>query len=406
MNITAKKSRLVQSAVKGSNFDTAVYSKLASTKGAINLSQGAPNYHGSLAARKACANLMSVAEPGAHQYSPTKGHNILQTAIREYYDRKFDWKFENDNVIITSGATEALLSAFMAYCDPGDEVIFFEPFFPWYARMANLVGAVSVVIPMKLIDNQMRPDFDLLEKRVTERTKLVLWNTPHNPAGFVGTKAEISTLTQIVKKHDLLLISDEVYEAHTFPSQKIEHLRIARFEGMWERTITLGSASKLFSLTGWRVGWAIGPSEILAPIDAVHATSTYCTPTPLQLSISQAFQEEKHETRVSELLEANCVELSNAFQSIGMVPLKVEGGHFLTVDISKSGLTGVEFTELLAESGVIVLPLNWFCLAKGGMNMIRVALCKTLESVQEGAKRIKKLKIVNNNSENIILELD
>jgi len=394
MNLAAKKSKLIQCATRGSNFDTNVYSKLASTKGAINLSQGAPNYHGSLAARKACANLMNDAEPGAHQYSPTKGHDILRTAIREYYGRKYNWEFENDNVIITSGTTEALISTFMSFCDPGDEVIYFEPFFPWYARMAALVGAVSVVIPLKLIDNQLRPDFDLMEKSVTKRTKFILWNTPNNPAGFVATKEEISTLSQIVKKHDLLLISDEVYEAHTFPSQKIEHLRIARYEGMWERTITLGSASKLFSLTGWRVGWAIGPPELLAPVDAVHSTSTYCTPTPLQLSISHAFEEEKNDTTVSQLLEANCVELSNAFQSIGMVPLKVEGGHFLTVDVSRSGLTGVEFTELLAENGVIVLPMNWFCLAKGGMHMIRVALCKTSESVREGAKRIKKMKLV------------
>jgi len=359
-SVQERKSKLVQLATRGSNFDTDVYVKLASTKGAINLSQGAPNYHGSEAARKACASLMNEAEPGAHQYSPTKGNNILRDAIQKYYERKFEWNFKNDNVIVTSGATEALLSVIMAYCDPGDEVIFFEPFFPWYARMVNMVGAVNVIIPMKLIDNQMRPDFDLLEKSVTDRTKLILWNTPHNPAGFVATGKEIDTLSEIVKKHDLLLISDEVYEAHTFKGRYNEHIRAARFEGMWERTITLGSASKLFSLTGWRVGWAIGPTELLAPVDAVHGTSTFCAPTPLQIAIAHAFDddEKSDDNEVSELLEENCNVLSAACRSIGLLPLKVEGGHFLTVDVTKSGLTGVEFTKLLADNGVIVLPMN------------------------------------------------
>jgi kynurenine aminotransferase len=201
-------------------------------------------------------------------------------------------------VVITCGATEALLSIIMGYCDPGDEVIYFEPFFPWYARMVKMVGAINVVIPLKLINDQLRPDFTLLEKSVTKRTKLVIWNTPHNPTGFVATKEEILTLSNIVMKHNLLLISDEVYEAHTFPSEKCEHHRVARFEGMWERTITLGSASKLFSLTGWRIGWAIGPREVLAPVDAIHGTSTFCAPTPLQLSISAAFDEEKNYTEV------------------------------------------------------------------------------------------------------------
>jgi len=394
MSRKSRKSKLVQCSVNGSNFDMDIYVKLASTKGAINLSQGAPNYHGSKAARTAASNTMLEAKPEAHQYSPTKGHDILRDSIRRYYDRSFGWKFENKNVLVTSGTTEALLAIFMAYCDPGDEVIYFDPFFPWYARMANIVGAVNVVVPMKEVRGILRPDFDLLEERVTEKTKFIIWNTPHNPAGFVASKDEIITLGNIVMKHDLLLISDEVYEAHTFPSLECEHLRAARFEGLWERTITLGSASKMFSLTGWRVGWAIGPEELLEPLNVVHGTSTFCAPTPLQLALAHAFDEEKNDGEIPKLLETNFFELSAAFKDIGLQPLNVEGGHFLTVDIASSGLTGIEFTKLLAENGVIVLPLNWFCLGKGSMHKIRVALCKKIEYVQEAAVRIRKMKTV------------
>jgi len=399
-------SNLVQSASKGSNFDTNVYTKSAPPKGAINLGLGSPNYHGSAVARKACNSLMNNAEPGVHQYSATKGHHILRDAIRKYYNRTFAWDFEIDNVVVTSGASEALLCSLITCCNPGDEVVYFQPFFPPYASMVNTVSAVNIVIPLKLINDQMRPDFDLLEKSITKRTKLIIWNTPHNPAGFVATKDELQTLSNIVKKHDLTLISDEVYEAHTFPSQMNEHLRIARLEGMWERTITLGSASKRFSLTGWRVGWAIGPAKLLARLNAVHTLSTYCSPTPLQLSISHAFndQENMDTKNISKLLESNYIELARAFKSIGLLPLKVEGGHFLPVDVTNSGSTAVEFTKLLAEHGVIVFPMNRYCQGKGGMYMIRVALCKTLECVREGARRIRKMKTVFKNQESRILE--
>jgi len=398
-----KKSKLVLSAKKGSNLDTNFFDKSASTKFTIDLGWGSPNYHGSAVARKACNYLMNDAKPSAHQYSPTKGHHILREAIRKYYNRTCDWEFEIENVVVTTGASEAILCLLMAYCNPGDEVIYFEPFFPAYAWMANTVSAVNIVIPLKLINDQMRPDFDLLEKSVTKRTKLIIWNTPHNPTGFVATKEELYMLSNIVKKHDLILISDEVYEAHTFPSQKNEHLRIARLEGMWERTITLGSASKLFSLTGWRVGWAIGPAEGLARLDAVHKLSTYCSPTPLQLSISHAFNDEDNmDTNISVLLESNYIELSRAFKSIGLLPLKVEGGHFLPVDVTNSGLTAIEFTKLLAENGVIVLPMNRFCQGRTGMYMIRVALCKTLEYVREGARHITKMKTVFKNQHSLL----
>jgi aspartate/methionine/tyrosine aminotransferase len=190
-------------------------------------------------------------------------------------------------VLVTTSATEGLYAIMQAFLDPGDEVICFEPTFPWYVSHARLAGATPV--PVRLQPPSFALDVAALAAAFTPRTKALIWNTPHNPSGHVATAEECAAVAALCVQHNVLVLSDDVYERKVFGS-RTEH-RMADFPGMRERTLTLGTASKLFSLTGWRVGWVLGPSALLDGVRTVHSYSTFCAPTPLQAGVAAALRE-------------------------------------------------------------------------------------------------------------------
>ncbi len=190
-------------------------------------------------------------------------------------------------MLVTTSGTEGLYACMQAFLDPGDEVICFEPVFPWYVSHARLAGATPV--PVRLHPPGFGLDLGALEKAFTPRTKCVVFNSPHNPTGHVATDAECAGIAALCARHNVLVIADEVYERKVFGGRR--EVRLADYPGMRERTLTIGTSSKLFSLTGWRVGWVLGPAPLLAGVRTVHSYSTFCAPTPLQAGVAAALRD-------------------------------------------------------------------------------------------------------------------
>ena len=210
-------------------------------------------------ARAAAAEAVAGAD-GRNQYTAIQGLPALLGAIVRFYDRVFSWKIEESNVCVTTSGTQAIYSACQALIDPGDEVVVFEPFFPWYLPAIRLAGGVPKVVTLAPEDS-FRLARGPLERAVGEKTKLVICNTPHNPTSHVYSDEELRLLADVVLAHpDVILISDEAYEGQAWA---LPHRKIAAMEGMFDRTLTLSTASKLCSLTGWRVGWAVGPPALV-----------------------------------------------------------------------------------------------------------------------------------------------
>jgi N-succinyldiaminopimelate aminotransferase len=247
----------------------------------IDLGQGWPALgdNASMVARTAAADaILKHTDPRVNQYAPINGRPELQDAISSYYARQQGVTLDpQKEVFVATSGTEALYCSMLALVNPGDEVIFFEPFFPWYLPHIQLADGVPRAIQLQ------PPNFELdvaaLKAAVTPKTKLIILNSPHNPSGRVFTMAEMEAVAEVVREQDLLVISDEVYEGTVFPGHGTSHLRFAELPEMRERTVTIGSASKLFSLCGWRVGWATGPADLVAAAKDLHGFVTFSAPT-------------------------------------------------------------------------------------------------------------------------------
>mmetsp|Transcript_12106 Transcript_12106/g.14128 ORF Transcript_12106/g.14128 Transcript_12106/m.14128 type:complete len:278 (+) Transcript_12106:112-945(+) len=237
-----------------------------------DLGQGFPDFEGSSKARGEASNAI-LNMKRENQYSLVPGLPLLRQSLSDYYAKSYPGSKKLDpetEVVVTASGTEALYASFQALVDPGDEVIVFEPFFPWYLPGIRLAGGVPRVVTLK------PPNFELVEsecrKAFTNKTKVVVLNTPHNPTGHVCRKSELEFLSALCAEHDSILISDEVYDNFTFGDEK--HVRACDLPNMFERCVTIGSAAKMFSLTGWRVGWAFGPEDLTTAIRTVHAYSS------------------------------------------------------------------------------------------------------------------------------------
>jgi len=380
----------------GTSFDTSKWQELSSQKNAINLSQGSPNYPGSTAARYRVQQLLAMEPQPAclHQYSEMEGSEVLRYAIASYYARTCRWDtIDHTNVLVVTGASEGLRAVFQTFLNPGDEVIMVQPFIPWYRSLVIMFGGVPVVVSMKSSDN-FRPPMDAIGAAVTSKMRMIVWNSPHNPTGTVATLEETKRLAEICIEHDLMLISDEVYEAHTY--EKNTHIRPARLEGMFKRTVTIGSASKLFSLTGWRVGWIIAEQGILGHLQKSHMVSAYCAPTILQIGVAASFDSEEGDYEgLPQLLKRNARVLSEALLKKGLKPIPGQGGHFLVCDISATKMDSTDFMILLAaETNIVSIPMTLFTVANEddglGRRHIRFALCKTSELVNSAIAHLDK----------------
>ena len=268
--------------------------RLASAPDVCDLGQGWPDFGESVAATTTAARAMTGGDARANQYAPVRGRKELTEALMRYYERTGYAVGSEESVVVTCSGTEALYGAFQAAMraapEGAREFVFVEPFFPWYKAIADDVGATCVVIRARAEDGFV-VDVDAIRRAcVSGRTCAIVSCSPHNPSGHVLSRKELEGIAAIAEEKDLFVISDEVYERSVF-DPALEHVRLATIGDMRDRTVTIGSASKLLNLTGWRVGWAVGPPKMIDAIKSAHSLMSYAAPTPLQLGVAAALDE-------------------------------------------------------------------------------------------------------------------
>lgn len=362
-----------------------IMSALAAEHGAINLGQGFPDEDGPLELREVAARALIE---GPNQYPPMKGRAELRRAIASHAKRFYDLRFDPElEVLITSGATEALTASIMALAGQGDEVVLIEPSYDSYRPIAEAVGAT--VRSVKLAPPDWRLNENVLRAAVGPKTRAILVNTPLNPIGRVFDRDELETLARVVKETSAVVICDEVYEHLVFDDQHTPPL--ISLPGMRERCVRIGSAGKMFSLTGWKVGWVTGPQPLVDVVTKAHQFITFTTPTALQLGVAHGLEHRMDFTLdLTRQLEVKRDLLAAGIAKLGFKPLACEGTYFLTADIS--GLTNepdrVFCERLVREAGVALIPLSVFYKDGQPKNLVRFAFCKKREVIEESVRRL------------------
>jgi aspartate/methionine/tyrosine aminotransferase len=364
-----------------------VMSALAVEHGAINLGQGFPDEDGPLALREAASRALIE---GPNQYPPMKGRVELRRAIANHARHFYGLTFDPENeVLVTSGATEALTASIMGLVGQGDEVVLIEPSYDCYRPIAQAVGAV--VRSVKLAPPDWRLNEEDLRAVIGPKTRAIVINTPLNPIGRVFDRAEIELLARVVKECSAFVICDEVYEHLVFDGKQSPPL--ISLPGMRERCVRIGSAGKMFSLTGWKVGWVTGPQALVEVVSKAHQFITFTTPTALQLGVAYGIEHEMAFTlALTKELQAKRDLLRQGIEKVGFKPLACEGTYFLTADIS--GLTNepdrVFCERLVREAGVALIPLSVFYTDGMPQNLVRFAFCKKREVIAESIARLAK----------------
>ena len=364
-----------------------VMSALATEHNAVNLGQGFPDLDGPESVRARAAKALME---GPNQYPPMPGvpelRQQLSAHAKRFYGLAYDWR---DEVLITSGGTEALTSAIMGLAGPGDEVVLIEPAYDSYRPIAEAIGAVIKTITLQ------PPDFRLtdamLAMAITPRTRLVMVNSPLNPVGRVFDKDELGAIARAVAESNAYLICDEVYEHLTYDGRP--HIPLATLPGMRERAVRVGSAGKIFSLTGWKVGWLTGPRDMISVIAKAHQFLTFTTSPALQLGVAHGLAHEMDSAiHLTARLQANRDLLAEGLAELGFDVLPSEGTYFLTAGIA--GLTNEKdrpFCErLVREAGVALIPLSEFFSGQGRPDTyVRFAFCKQRSVIEEALARLR-----------------
>ncbi|RLV57532.1 putative succinyldiaminopimelate transaminase DapC [Aeromicrobium phragmitis] len=364
-------------------------SALALRTGAINLGQGFPDTDGPAAVIDVAAR--TVRDGGHHQYAPGPGIPPLREAIAEHQRRWYDLELDPDHeIVVTTGATEAIAAALLGLVDPGDEVIALEPYYDSYAAMIQMAGGTRVPVTLRTPD--FRLPIDELRAAVTDRTAVILLNTPHNPTGAVLRREELEAIAQLAREHDLVVISDEVYEHLTFDAP---HIPIATLPGMRERTVTISSIGKSFSLTGWKIGWASGPEDLVRSVMGVKQFLSYTSGAPLQPAAALALgQDARYFEELRAQLRHQRDQLCEGLASVGFDVYVPEGTYFTTTDVRPLGFAdGVDFCRRLPElAGVVAVPHEVFYDDKeAGRPLVRWAFCKRPEVLGEAVDRLRRL---------------
>ncbi|MBV8976177.1 MAG: aminotransferase [Alphaproteobacteria bacterium] len=362
-------------------------SALAVQHGAVNLGQGFPDEDGPLAVREAAAQALVE---GPNQYPPMRGRIELRQALARHAKRFYGFDLDPEtDIVVTSGATEALTASIMAIAGEGGEVVLIEPSYDSYRPIVEAMGARVRVV--KLAAPGWRLDETALRAAFTEKTRAVLVNSPLNPIGRVFDRAELDGLARVLREHDAVAICDEVYEHLVFDGRA--HVPLASLPGMFERCLRIGSAGKMFSLTGWKIGWVTGPKELIRVVANAHQFITFTTAPALQLGIAHALEHEMEFTlNLTRRFEANRDLLRDAIVKLGFQPLSCEGSYFLTADISAlSNEPDRAFCErLVREAGVALIPLSVFFFDGKPDNLVRFAFCKQRAVIEEAVARLGK----------------
>ncbi|MFJ1845453.1 MULTISPECIES: pyridoxal phosphate-dependent aminotransferase [unclassified Streptomyces] len=373
-------------------FGTTIFaemSALAVRTGSINLGQGFPDTDGPEEIREAAVR--ALREGKGNQYPPGPGVPELRAAISDHQQRFYGLFFDPDTeVLVTAGATEAIAATMLALLEPDDEVIAFEPFYDSYAACIAMAGAKRV--PLTLRAPSFRPDLDELRAKITPRTRLLLLNTPHNPTGMVLTAEEQSAIAALAIERDLLVVTDEVYEHLVYEGR---HRPIAALPGMRERTVSISSAGKTFSFTGWKVGWVTANGPLVAAVRTAKQYLTYVSAGPFQYAIAEALRlPDSYFDGFRADLRRKRDLIGAGLRAAGFDVHQPQGTYFITTDITPFGeKDAYAFCRALPERcGVVAIPNSVFYDDPDvGRSQVRFTFCKRDDILQEAASRLRRL---------------
>jgi aspartate/methionine/tyrosine aminotransferase len=362
---------------------------LALEHDAINLGQGFPNWDGADFVKEAARR--SMEEGGSDQYPPSQGVPALRQAIADRYGpllgRSLDPATE---ITVTCGCTEALAASFLGLVDPGDEVILIEPFYDAYPVFVSMTGAVPRYVTLRPPAFEL--DLDQLRAAFSAKTKAIVVNNPHNPTGRVFTAEELAAIAALCVEYDVIAITDEVYEEMTYEG---EHRRLATYEGMWERTLTLSSIGKTFSLTGWKLGWGIAPAALTAGLRSAHQFLTFTTPTPVQHGAvaAMAAPESFYEDLRSGYLKKRDL-LADGLEAVGFEVHRPQGTYFMMAGFDRFGFSDDRTfcRHLVEQARVVAIPPSVFYhRPEDGSTLVRFAFCKDEALLTEALDRLSVL---------------
>jgi len=377
-------------------FGTTIFaemSALAVRTGAVNLGQGFPDTDGPAEMLDAA---VAALRGGRNQYAPGPGIPELRAAIAEHQRDWYGLEYDPDReVLVTAGATEAIAATILALCEAGDEVLCFEPYYDSYAASIALAGAVRRPLTLRAEDfaGDVSGAIDALSARVGPRARLLLLNSPHNPTGKVFSRAELKAVARLCITHDLVAVTDEVYEHLVFDG---EHIPLATLPGMRERTVTISSAGKTFNCTGWKIGWVCSTPELVDAVTKVKQFLTFTNAAPLQPAVAVALRLPRtYFTSLAADLRAKRDTLCTGLAEAGFDVHRPAGTYFVTAGIEAFGTDdGLAFARSLPERcGVVAVPVQVFYDDPGaGRSLVRFAFCKRDEVLAEAVKRLHDLR--------------
>ncbi|GAB7190590.1 pyridoxal phosphate-dependent aminotransferase [Kineococcus sp. NUM-3379] len=382
-------------------FGTTVFaemSALARRTGAVNLGQGFPDSDGPASL---LADAAAAIHAGRNQYPPGPGEPELLTAVAAHQERFHGLAVDPaTEVLVTAGATEAIASSVLALCEAGDEVVVLEPAYDAYSALVALAGAVQRSVPLRWggPGEGFVLDHAALRAAVTDRTRLLLLNTPHNPTGAVLGAADLALVAELARAHDVVVVTDEVYEHLVYDGAR--HVPLATLPGMAERTLTVSSAGKTFSVTGWKVGWVHGPAELVTAVRTVKQFLTFTGGAPFQPAVARALAlPEEFFTSLAADHQRRRDLLVAGLRTAGFAVSVPAGGYFVVADPRPLGFDdGVRLCRELPErAGVVAVPVAAFCTpggaaAAGAAPLLRFAFCKRDAVLHEGVERLQRLR--------------
>ncbi len=375
------------------NFGTTIFTEitaLANEHQAINLGQGFPDFPAPQFIKQAAVDAILA---DINQYAPGNGRSSLRTALAQKMHTQYGLEIDpNTQINVVVGATEAIMVTLLGLLNPGEEVILFEPYYDSYVPAVQFAGGVPQYYTLRQPDWAIDPDE--LEALFNENTKLILINTPHNPTGKVFSRSELQLIADLCHKYDVIAVTDEVYEHIVFDGRI--HIPLATLPGMAERTVTISSLGKTFSVTGWKVGWTIASPELSTAIFRAHQFNTFSGAAPLQeAAVTAVSAPASYYTTLTQQYQAKRDTLVTALTAAKLPVIQPHGTYFVMVDIQKLPFANdVEFCRYLTqEIGVAAIPPSAFYHnSADGAGLARFAFCKTDATLQEAAKRLQKLK--------------
>lgn len=390
-----------------------VFTPLAIQHKAVNLGQGFPSFSPpDFSLKEGSRVWLSPETPLDHQYARSQGNLQLVEYLQQRYTRELGMNVKLENVLVQAGATQALNCITQAWISNGDEVLMLEPFFDVYGNNVELAGGRPVAVPLTPgtgnTSASWKVDFDRLERACTSKTKMIMINTPQNVPGKVWSLEELQQLAAFAIRRNLIVLSDEVYEYMTFDGAKHHH--IASLPGMWERTLTVSSAGKTLSATGWKIGWIVGPADLIAPCTQIHAHQVFAVNTPSQIVVAKSLrhaEESDYFAQFRKFYEDKRSLLCTHLSTAGIEPIIPQGSFFALADITKvnpkhymnpksNSPRDWQFCQwLTTEIGVTAIPTTAFCTTESAPQFerfVRFAFCKDDALINEGGNRLKRLR--------------